>query len=130
MYTEKVSKYTNQSLTQRKYDSAYRRDTYIYQSINYTEGVQQCIQNRYLYIPIYQLYRGGRTMYAEEVYINTSQSITQRKKDSVYRRGTYIYQYINYTEEVRLCIQKRYLYIPINKLHRGDNTMYTEEVPI
>ena len=27
-------------------------------------------------------------------------------------------------------MQKRYLYIPINQLHRGDETVYTEEVPI
>ena len=48
----------------------------------------------------------------------------------LYRRGTYIYQSINYTEEVRQCIQNRYLYRPIIQLHRGCNTMYTEEVPI
>ena len=69
-------------------------------------------------------------MYAEEVPIYTNQSITQRRYDNVYRRGTYIYQSIYYTEEVRQCIHKRYLYIPIYKLHRGGKTMYTEEVPI
>ena len=113
MCTEEVPIYTNQSITQRKYDSAYRRDTYIYQSINYTEGVRQCIQNRYLYIPISQLYRGGMTMYTKEVYIYI-----------------YIYQSVNYIEEERQCIQKTYLYIPINQLHRGVKIMYAEEVPI
>jgi hypothetical protein len=37
---------------------------------------------------------------------------------------------ITYTEEVRQCIQKRYLYIPINQLDRGGNTIHIEEVPI
>ena len=69
-------------------------------------------------------------MHTKEVYIDTSQSITQRKKESEYRRSIYIYQSINYTEELRLCIQKRYLYIPINELHRGSETSYTEAVPI
>jgi hypothetical protein len=41
-----------------------------------------------------------------------------------------IYQYINYTEDVRQCIQIRYLYISIIQLHRGGKTVYTEEVPI
>jgi len=36
----------------------------------------------------------------------------------------------NYTEEIRQCKQKRYLYIPINQLNRGGKTVYTEEVPI
>ena len=48
-------------------------------------------------------------MYAEYVSIYTNHSITQ---------------------EARQCIQKRYLYIQINQLHRGGKTMYTEEVPI
>jgi hypothetical protein len=65
-------------------------------------------------------------MYAEEVPIYTNQTITQSRLESVYRRGSYIYQSINYTEEVRQCIQKRYLYIPINQLHRGGTTVYTE----
>jgi hypothetical protein len=69
-------------------------------------------------------------MYTEEVPIYTNHSITQRKYDNVYRRGTYIYQSINYTKKVRQSIKKRYLYIPISQLHRGGNTMYTEEVPI
>jgi len=88
------------------------------------------MQKKYLYIPINQLRRGGKTVYTEEVSIYTNQSITQRKYDSVYRRGTYIYQSINYAEEVGQCIQKRYLYIPIYKLHRGGKTMHTEEVSI
>ena len=37
---------------------------------------------------------------------------------------------MSYTKEVRHCMQKRYLYIPINQLHRGGNIMYTEDVPI
>jgi len=54
-----------------------------------------------LYISINQLHRGGKTVDTEEVPIYTNHSITQRRKDSAYRRGTYIYQSINYTEEVR-----------------------------
>jgi hypothetical protein len=46
-------------------------------------------------------------MYAEEVPIYTIQTITQMRLESVCKRGTYIYQSINYTEEVRQCIQKR-----------------------
>jgi hypothetical protein len=69
-------------------------------------------------------------VYTEEVSIYTNQSIRQRRQHNAYRRGTYIYQSINYIEEVRQCIQKRYLYILISQLHRGGNTMYTEEVPI
>jgi hypothetical protein len=90
-------------------------------------------------------------MYAEEVPIYTNQSITQRRKDSVCKRGIYIYQSINYTEDVRQCIQKRYLYIyqsinyteevgecmqkrylyiPIYQLHRGGKTMHTEGISI
>ena len=69
------------------------------------------MQKKYLYIPLSQLQRGGKTVYTEEVYI-------------------YIYQSVNYTEEVGQCIKKRYLYIPINQLHRGGKTMYKEEVPI
>jgi len=111
-------------------DNVCRRGTYIYQSINYTEEVRQCIQNRYLYISITQLHRGGKTVYTEEVPIYTNQSITQRRKDSACKRGIYIYQSINYTEDVRQCIQKRYIYIPINQLHRGGRRVYTEEVSI
>jgi len=69
-------------------------------------------------------------VYTEEVYIYTNQSITQRRKDSVYRRGTYIYKSFNYTEEVRQGIQKRYLYIPIIQLHRGGKIVHREEVHI
>ena len=69
-------------------------------------------------------------MYIEEIPIYTNHSNTQRRKDSVYRRGTYIYQSFNYTEEVRQCIQKMYLYIPINQLHRGGMTVYTKEIPL
>jgi hypothetical protein len=79
MYTEEIPIYTNHSITQRRKDDAYRRGTYIYQSINYTEDVRQCIQKRYLYIPIYQLHRGSKTMYTEEIPIYTNQSITQRR---------------------------------------------------
>ena len=79
MHAKEVSIYTNQSITQRTYDSVYRRGTYIYQSINYTEEVGECIQKRYLYIPIYQLHRGGKTMHTEDKSIYTGQSITQRK---------------------------------------------------
>jgi hypothetical protein len=57
----------------------YRRGTYIYQSINYTEEVEQGIQKRYLYIPSFQLHRGGKTVYTEEIPIYTNQSITQRR---------------------------------------------------
>ena len=83
-----------------------------------------------LYIPINQLHRGGKTTYTEEISICTNHSITQRRYDSAYRRGTYIYQSVNYTEEVGQCIQNRYLYIPINQLHRGGKRVYTEEVHI
>ena len=100
MFTEEVPIYTNQSITQRRKDSVYRRGTYIYQSFNYTEEVRQGIQKRYLYIPIIQLHRGGKTVHREEVHI-------------------YIYQSISYTNEVRQCMQKGYLYIQINQLHRG-----------
>ena len=79
MYTEEVPIYTNYSFTQRKEISVFRRGTYLYQSINYTEEVGQCIQKRYLYIPTYQLHRGGKIMHTEEVSLFTSQSITQRK---------------------------------------------------
>ena len=79
MYEEGVAIYTNQSITQRRYDSVYKRGTYIYQSIHYTEEVIQCIQKRYLYIPIIQLHRGSMTMYTEEAPIYTNQSITQRR---------------------------------------------------
>ena len=79
MYEEGVAIYTNQSITQRRYDSVYRRGTYIYQSINYTEEVIQCIPKRYLYIPISKLHRGGKTMHREEVPIYTNHPITQRR---------------------------------------------------
>jgi hypothetical protein len=65
MYTEEIPIYTNHSITQRRKDDAYRKGTYIYQSFNYTEEVRQFIHNRYLYIPIYQLHRGGKTVYTE-----------------------------------------------------------------
>jgi hypothetical protein len=71
--------------------------------MSYIDEVSQCIQKRYLYIPINQLHRGSKILYTEEVPIYTNHSITQ---------------------EVRQCIQKRYLYIPINQLHRGGKTMY------
>ena len=63
----------------------------------------------YIYIPINQLHKEGKTMYAEEVPIYTNQTITQARLESVHRRGTYIYQSINYTEEVRKCIHNMYL---------------------
>ena len=53
-------------------------------------------------------------MYTEDVPLYTDQSITQRRKDNVYRRDSYIYQSFNYTEEERQCIQKMYLYIYTN----------------
>ena len=130
VYTEEVPIYNNHSITQRRKDSVCKRGIYIYQSINYTEDVRQCIQKRYLYIPINQLHRGGKTVHTEEVHINTNQSITQRRQDSAYRRYIYIYQYINYTEEVIQCTQKTYLYIPISKLYRGCRTMYIDYVSI
>jgi hypothetical protein len=52
---------------------------YIYQSVNYIEEERQCIQKTYLYIPINQLHRGVKIMYAEEVPIYTNISITQRR---------------------------------------------------
>jgi hypothetical protein len=52
---------------------------YIYQSINYTEEVRQCMQKRYLYIPISQLHRGGKIVNTKEVPIYTNQSTTQRR---------------------------------------------------
>ena len=78
MHTEEVPTYTNQSITQRRYDKVYRRGTYIYQSVHYTEEVRQYIQKRYLYIPIIQLHRGCKKVSREEVPIYTNQSITQR----------------------------------------------------
>ena len=69
------------------------------------------MQKRYLYKPINQLHKGGKTSYTEEVPIYTNQSITQRRWDSVYRRGTYVY-------------------ISVNQLHKGGMTVYTEEVHI
>ena len=79
MYTEEIPIYTNHLIAQRKSDNVYRRGTYIYQSFNYTEEVRQCIQKRYLYIPIYQLHRGGKTVYTEEVSIYNNLSITKRR---------------------------------------------------
>ena len=76
VYTEEVPLYTNQLIIQRRKDSVFRRGTYIFQSVNYTEGVGQCIQIRYLYIPIIQLHRGGKTVYTEETPICTNQLIT------------------------------------------------------
>ena len=105
MHTKEVPIFTNQSITQRRWDSVYRRGTYIYQSINYTKDVVQCMQKRCLYIPINQLHRGGKASYTEEVSIYTNQSITQMKYDSSYIRGTSIYQSFNY---------------------RGGRTVYTE----
>ena len=52
---------------------------YIYQSIDYTEEVRQCIQKRYLCITIIRLHRGGKTVHTEEVSIYTNQSITQKR---------------------------------------------------
>ena len=46
VYTEEVSIYTNQSITQMKYDSACIRGTSIYQSINNTEEIRQGIEKR------------------------------------------------------------------------------------
>jgi hypothetical protein len=57
----------------------YTEEVLIYQPINYTEKVGECIQKRYLYIPINQLHRGGMPVHTEEVPIYTNQSITQRK---------------------------------------------------
>ena len=48
----------------------------------------------------------------------------------MYAEELHIYQLINYTEKVGHCMQKRYIYIPINQLHRGSKTVYREEVPI
>ena len=60
MYIEEIPIYTNHSITQRRKDSVYRRCTYIY-------------------IPIIQLHRGGKTLYTEELTISTNQSITQKR---------------------------------------------------
>jgi hypothetical protein len=49
-------------------------------------------------------------MYAEEVPIYTNQTTTERRLESVYRRGT--------------------SHIPIHQLHIEVKTVYTEEVPI
>jgi hypothetical protein len=57
----------------------YTEEVLIYQPIHYTEKVGECIQKRYLYIPINQLHRGGMPVHTEEVPIYTNQSITQRK---------------------------------------------------
>jgi hypothetical protein len=72
-------------------------------------------------------------MHKEDVSLYTNQSITQRRYDSVYKRGTYIYQSIHYTEEVRQCIQKRHLYIPINQfrlIYIGASSEYTVLPPL
>ena len=79
MYAEEVAIYTNHSITQRRQDNACRRGNYINQSINYTEEVRHCIQKMHLYIPIYQLHRGGKTVYTEEVPTYSNQSIKQRR---------------------------------------------------
>jgi hypothetical protein len=102
----------------------------IYKSINYTEDIRQCIQKRYLYIPISQLHRRSEKVYTEGVpvyiYIYISRSITQRRYDNVCRRGIYIYQSMIYTEEVRHRIQKMYLYIPFDQIHRKGRTEYID----
>jgi hypothetical protein len=54
-------------------------DVPIYQSINYRDEVKKSTQKRYLYIPISQLHRGGKTMYTEEIPLYTNQSNTQRR---------------------------------------------------
>jgi hypothetical protein len=89
MYTEEVPIYTNLSNTEMRYHIVYRRGIYIYQSINYTEEVRYCIQKRYLYIPIIQLHRGGKTVDTEEVHIYT----------------------ILYTLSYLLCVIERLVYI-------------------
>jgi hypothetical protein len=48
----------------------------------------------------------------------------------MFTEEVHIYQSINYTEKVGQCKQKRYLYIPINQLHRGGMKVYTEELHI
>jgi hypothetical protein len=52
---------------------------------------------------------------------------TEEVRECIQKMYLYIYQSINYTKGVRQCMQKRYLYIPMNQLHRGDKTTYTEE---
>jgi hypothetical protein len=61
---------------------------YIGTSSVYTFLLPLCnrLIERYLYIPINQLHRGGETVHTEEVPM-------------------YIYQSINYTKEVRQCMQ-------------------------
>ena len=69
-------------------------------------------------------------MYRRGNYIYQSINYTEEGKQCIQKRYLYIYQSINYTEEVRQCIQKRYLCITIIRLHRGGKTVHTEEVPI
>jgi hypothetical protein len=76
-------------------------------------------------------------MYTEDVPIYTDQSITQRREDNVYRRGTYIYQSFNYTEEESNVYRRgTYIYQSINYTeevihiyqsinYTGDKTVYT-----
>jgi hypothetical protein len=52
----------------------------LYQSINYTEEVRQCIQKRYIYILIGQLHGGGETVYTEEVHVYIYISVDQLHK--------------------------------------------------
>ena len=57
----------------------YKEDVLIHTNQSLTQEVGQCIQKRYLYIPIYQLHRGGETEYKEYVSLYANHSITQRR---------------------------------------------------
>ena len=63
-----------------------------------------------------------------EIRNDISVNYTEEVRQGIQKR--YLYISVNYTEEIRQGIQKRYLYIPLCQLHRGGKTRYTEEVPI
>jgi hypothetical protein len=98
----------------------------VYIGTSYAYTVLPPLQLIDWYIEVHVMYALSHFICVNDwlVYIGTSSVY------NTYRRDNYIYQSINYTEEVRYCIQKRYLYIPIYQLHRGGKKVYTEEVPI
>ena len=49
------------------------------------------MQKKYLYIPLSQLQRGGKTVYTEEVYINIPISQLHRGGRTMYKKEVPIY---------------------------------------
>ena len=60
-----------------------------------------------------------------EIRNDTSVNYTEEVRQGIQKR--YLYISVNYTEEVRQGIQKTYLYIPISQLHRGGKTRYAKK---